>query len=66
MTNLGQLLRRHNEWLLGEGAFEHLDGPILRVTGPEIPAIPFSPTLEKFFLINNDKMIAAMECLAAY
>ncbi len=52
--------------IVGEEAFEYLDGPIVRVTGPDIPAIPFSPPLEKFFLVNTEKVVAAIERLAAY
>jgi 2-oxoisovalerate dehydrogenase E1 component beta subunit len=52
--------------IVSEEAFDDLDGPILRVTGPDIPAIPFSPPLEKFFLVNAEKVVAAMERLAAY
>jgi 2-oxoisovalerate dehydrogenase E1 component beta subunit len=52
--------------IVSEEAFEHLDGPVVRVTGPDIPPIPFSPPLEKFFLVDTEKVIAAMEKLAAY
>jgi 2-oxoisovalerate dehydrogenase E1 component beta subunit len=52
--------------IVSEEAFDYLDGPVVRVTGPDIPAIPFSPPLEKFFLVNTDKVVAAMEKLAAY
>ncbi|MBI3668524.1 MAG: alpha-ketoacid dehydrogenase subunit beta [Acidobacteria bacterium] len=52
--------------IVSEEAFDHLDGPVVRVTGPDIPAIPFSPPLEKFFMVNPEKVVAAMEHLAAY
>ncbi len=52
--------------IISEEAFEDLDGPILRVTGPDIPAIPFSPPLEKFFMVDTEKVLAGMERLAAY
>jgi 2-oxoisovalerate dehydrogenase E1 component beta subunit len=52
--------------IVAEEAFEDLDGPILRVTGPDLPAIAFSPPLEKSFLVNTEKVVAAMEKLAAY
>ena len=52
--------------IVSEEAFDDLDGPILRVTGPDIPAIPFSPPLEKYFLVNAETVVAAMERLAAY
>ncbi len=52
--------------IVSEEAFEDLDGPIIRVTGPDLPAIAFSPALEKSFLVNTEKVVAAMERLAAY
>jgi len=52
--------------IVSEDAFDYLDGPVVRVAGPDIPMIPFSPPLEKFFLVNTDKVVAAMEKLAAY
>jgi 2-oxoisovalerate dehydrogenase E1 component beta subunit len=52
--------------IISEEAFEDLDGPILRVTGPDIPPIAFSPPLEKAWLVNTEKVVAAIERLAAY
>ena len=52
--------------IVGEEAFEDLDGPIIRVTGPDIPPIAFSPPLEKAWLVNTEKILAAVEKLAAY
>jgi 2-oxoisovalerate dehydrogenase E1 component subunit beta len=52
--------------IVSEEAFEDLDGPVLRVTGPDAPAIAFSPPLEKAFLVNTEKVVTAMERLAAY
>jgi 2-oxoisovalerate dehydrogenase E1 component beta subunit len=52
--------------IVGEEAFDDLDGPIVRITGPDIPAMPFSPPLEKAWLLNTEKILAGMEKLAAY
>ena len=52
--------------IVTEEAFEDLDGPVVRVTGPDVPAIAFAPPLEKTFLVNPEKIVAAMEKLAAY
>jgi 2-oxoisovalerate dehydrogenase E1 component beta subunit len=52
--------------IVGEEAFDDLDGPIMRITGPDIPAMPFSPPLEKAWQVNTDKIVAGMEKLAAY
>ena len=38
--------------ILAEEAFDCLDAPIARVTAPDVPAIPFSQPLEKFYLPN--------------
>jgi 2-oxoisovalerate dehydrogenase E1 component beta subunit len=51
--------------VLAEEAFDMLDGPIVRVTAPDTP-VPFSPPLEKAFLPDSDKILAAARRLAAY
>jgi 2-oxoisovalerate dehydrogenase E1 component beta subunit len=52
--------------LIAEHAFEHLDGPITRLAGPDIPAMPFSHPMQDFFLPNAEKIAAAARTLAAY
>jgi len=52
--------------VVAEEAFEDLDGPILRVTGPDIPVCPSSPPLEQFFMVNKEKIVEGMRTLAAY
>jgi 2-oxoisovalerate dehydrogenase E1 component beta subunit len=51
--------------IVAEGAFDRLDGPILRVTAPDTP-VPFTMPLEEAFLPNADRIAAAAERLAAY
>jgi len=51
--------------VLNEEAFEHLDGPIVRVTTPDVP-IPFSPTLEDAVLPKVADIVAAARKLVAY
>ncbi len=51
--------------IVGEAAFDRLDGPIMRLTAPDTP-VPFSPPLEEAFLPNAVKIAAAIERLAAY
>ena len=51
--------------LIAEEAFEDLDGPIVRVTAPDTP-IPFSPTLEEYFLPNAQKVVEAARKLAKF
>ena len=52
--------------IIAEEAFDDLDGPIIRITGPDVPAIPFAPPLEHAWMVNTDKIVAAMQKLAAY
>jgi pyruvate/2-oxoglutarate/acetoin dehydrogenase E1 component len=51
--------------LVGEEAFEDLDGPIRRLTAPDVP-IPFSPPLEQAVLPQLDDMKEACRELLAY
>jgi pyruvate dehydrogenase E1 component beta subunit len=51
--------------LIGEQAFEDLDGPIVRVTAPDTP-IPFSPPLERAVLPQLDDVKEACRELLAY
>lgn len=52
--------------ILAEECFDYLDGPIMRVAAPDIPAAPFSAPLEEFFLPDPEKIAAALRKLAAY
>ncbi|HEX8218801.1 MAG TPA: alpha-ketoacid dehydrogenase subunit beta [Chloroflexia bacterium] len=51
---------------IAEAAIEYLDGPILRVTGPDVPAMPYNHAQEEFFMPNPEKILSAMRELAAY
>jgi len=51
--------------LIAEKAFDGLDGPILRITAPDTP-VPFSPTLEDYYLPNARKLVEAARKLAKY
>jgi len=52
--------------IISEHAFESLDGPVLRVAAPDIPAMPFNSPQEEFFMPNPHKIAEAMRRLAAY
>ena len=52
--------------IISEDAFEYLDGPVTRLAGPEVPAMPFAPTLEAEFMLSTDKIASAIRRLAAY
>jgi pyruvate/2-oxoglutarate/acetoin dehydrogenase E1 component len=51
--------------LIAEEAFEDLDGPVLRVTAPDVP-IPFSPPLERAVLPQVEDVRKACHELLAY
>lgn len=48
-----------------EKAFEHLDGPVLRIAAPDTP-VPYSPTLEAAFLPDVEKVKQKVRWLARY
>lgn len=52
--------------IIAEEAFDCLDAPIVRVTAPDVPAIPFSAPLEKFYMPSVEKIITAMERTLEY
>ena len=52
--------------LIAEHAFEYLDGPITRLGGPDVPAVPFNHKLEEFYMPSPEKIAAAIRQLAAY
>ena len=52
--------------VIAEEAFDYLDGPIVRLAGPDVPAMPFSPPLEAEFMLNTEKISDAMRKLASY
>ena len=52
--------------IIADETFEYLDGPVKRLAGPDIPAIPFSHPMQEFFMPNPDKIAAAIRDLAGY
>jgi 2-oxoisovalerate dehydrogenase E1 component subunit beta len=52
--------------MLSEEAFDYLDGPIVRVAGPEVPGVPYSHDLEDWFMVDPEKIAQATRTLAAY
>ena len=52
--------------MLAEEAFDYLDGPIIRVAGPDVPGVPYSHRLEDWFMVDPEKIAAAVRRLAAY
>ena len=51
--------------LIAQRAFEHLDGPIVRLAAPDIP-VPYSPSLEDAYRPNKTTIASAARELLAY
>jgi 2-oxoisovalerate dehydrogenase E1 component beta subunit len=51
---------------IAEEAMFDLDGPLVRISGPDIPAMPFAVPLEHFYMPDVEKVHAAMRELAEY
>lgn len=52
--------------IIGEHCLFDLDAPIMRLAGPDVPAMPYAPTMEKYFMMNPQKIERAMRELAAF
>ncbi|MGH2445427.1 MAG: alpha-ketoacid dehydrogenase subunit beta [Candidatus Limnocylindria bacterium] len=51
---------------IGEKGFEHLDGPVTRLAGPDVPSVPYHHALEEWFMIGPARIVDAARKLAAY
>jgi 2-oxoisovalerate dehydrogenase E1 component beta subunit len=51
---------------IAEKALFELDGPIVRIGGPHVPAMPYAPTLEHWFLPDVDRIEQEMRKLAGF
>ncbi|RAL26542.1 alpha-ketoacid dehydrogenase subunit beta [Thermoflavimicrobium daqui] len=52
--------------VIAEEAFFELDAPIRRLCGPDVPAMPYSPILEKEFMLTPEKIATAIRELAEF
>lgn len=52
--------------IIAEHCLFELDAPIKRLAGPDVPAMPYAPTMEKFFMVNPEKVEKAMRELAEF
>ncbi|UXS35843.1 alpha-ketoacid dehydrogenase subunit beta [Staphylococcus delphini] len=52
--------------IIAENCLFDLDAPVMRLAGPDVPAMPFSPPLEDEFMINPDKIKNKMRELAQF
>ena len=48
---------------IAEGAFTSLDAPVRRLTGPDVPAMPFSHPMQDWFMLNVEKILGAIRDL---
>lgn len=52
--------------VLADDGFELLDAPVRRLTGPDVPGVPFSHDMQEFFMPNPEKIADAIREIAAY
>jgi 2-oxoisovalerate dehydrogenase E1 component beta subunit len=52
--------------VVGEEAFDYLDGPVTRLAGPDVPGVPYNHVLEDWFMLNPTKVADSIRQLAAY
>lgn len=52
--------------IIAENCLFDLDAPVQRLAGPDVPSMPFAPPMEKFFLMNPDKIERAIRDLAEF
>ena len=74
-TNKAMIVYEDNKFLglgaeiaaqIAERALFELDAPIVRVGGPHVPAMPYAPTLEHWFLPDADRIEQEMRKLAGF
>ncbi len=52
--------------ILTDEGFEYMDGPIRRLTGPDVPGVPFAHPMQDYFMPSPDKIADAIRELAGY
>lgn len=52
--------------IIAENCLFELDAPIKRLAGPDVPAMPYAPPMEKYFMMNEDRIEKAMRELAEF
>ncbi len=74
-TNKAMVVYEDNKFLgvgaevaaqIAEQAMFELDGPIVRIGGPHVPAMPFAPPLEAWFMPDVDSIEQEMRKLAEF
>jgi 2-oxoisovalerate dehydrogenase E1 component beta subunit len=51
---------------IAQDGFEHLDAPVTRLGGPEVPGVPYHHNLEEWYMLNPAKIVDAARSLAGY
>lgn len=52
--------------IIASDAFSDLDAPVRRLCGPDVPAVPFSPSMQEWFMLNPERILREIRSLAAY
>jgi len=52
--------------IIAENCLFDLDAPIKRLAGPDVPAMPYAPPLEREFMMNAEKIEQAIRELAEF
>jgi 2-oxoisovalerate dehydrogenase E1 component beta subunit len=52
--------------ILAEQAFTDLDGPVMRLAGPDVPAVPYSHPLQDWYMPDPERIAQAIRRLAAF
>lgn len=52
--------------IIAEHCLFDLDAPIQRLASPDVPAIPYAPTMERFYMMDEEKVEQSMRELAEY
>ncbi|MGH2818668.1 MAG: alpha-ketoacid dehydrogenase subunit beta [Actinomycetota bacterium] len=74
-TNKAMIVYEDNKFLgvgaevaaqIAEKALFELDGPIVRIGGPHVPAMPYSPSLEHWFLPDPERIEQEMRKLIEF
>lgn len=65
-ANLAVSISSEVSAIISEECFEALDAPVMRIGGPEIPAMPYARNLEAFYIVTTDKLESRLRQLADY
>jgi 2-oxoisovalerate dehydrogenase E1 component beta subunit len=52
--------------ILAEQAFTDLDAPVMRLAGPDVPAVPYSHPLQDWYMPDPERIAQAIRTLAAF